>query len=109
MSQERSQNERYYDDEIAPSLNRLARACQERKIPFFSCTEFEPHQLGVVRATSGTDDLQMAMLNLVMETGHTPNRFMQRLLELYRSRGVDTSFTWIIGEEKGQSKGQEKG
>jgi len=43
---ERSENEIFYDEEIAPALRRLATLCKERDMSFLNLTEYDPGDTG---------------------------------------------------------------
>lgn len=47
-------NEEIYDTEIAPALLKLCQRCQELKMSFIACVEFDPENGGV-----GRTDFQM--------------------------------------------------
>ena len=41
-----TENERFYDEEIAPQLRELALKCQAHGVPFAACVEFDPGAVG---------------------------------------------------------------
>lgn len=42
-------NEEFYDQEIAPKLLALCKACQDRSMAFVACVEYDPPNHGIAR------------------------------------------------------------
>jgi hypothetical protein len=49
MSDERSDAERFYDEEIAPALLEIGRKCEERGMSVVFLVEYEPGEIGETR------------------------------------------------------------
>ena len=53
------QNEKFYDEEIAPELARLAKLCSGKDMSFLAVVEYTPGELA--RSTMFTEDVDITM------------------------------------------------
>lgn len=42
-------NEEFYDTEVAPALLAIAKKCEDRKMSFVACVEYDPENAGIGR------------------------------------------------------------
>jgi hypothetical protein len=91
---ERSENERWYDAEISPTLFELGRKCEVRGISFFSAVEYDKDCRAQTRIIPNKS-LAMVMLTICCSSGTNLDGYVISLLRYCRENGIDVSQTMI--------------
>jgi hypothetical protein len=86
-----SDNERWYDEEIAPALQAIGRRCEEHGRAFVAVVEFEPGSQGRTCILPEGAGLGMVMINLCAQTVTNVDRYLFSLARYCREHDVDTS------------------
>lgn len=89
-------NEAWYDAEIAPALAALATRCHERGMAFLATVEYQPGELGDTRYMTKDAGLAMQMLALCQATAPNVDRYVIALRRYCRDRGIDTSTSAVL-------------
>jgi len=71
-----AERERYYDEEVAPMLLAMAKACQERGLSFVALVEWAPGDLGQTVALSKTAGAAIRMADLAGRSKGNIDAFM---------------------------------
>lgn len=91
-----SENEDWYDREIAPKLVELCNACHERGMSFLSVVEYEPGSRSrTQRFTSGAG-LEMTMIAACAKTAPNIDGYVIGLARHCREKGIDTGASFVM-------------
>lgn len=91
-----SEDEAWYDAEIAPALAALAKRCFERGMAFVAAVEYQPgNHAGTYCMTDGAG-LAMEMLNLCAQTAPNVDSYIMHLRKLCKERGQDISGSFVL-------------
>lgn len=96
-----SENEDWYDRELAPKLLELANACHERGISFLAVTEYEPGSRAQTRRLTDTAGLEMIMIQHCANTAPNVDGYAIGLIRYCREKGIDMSASIILGQFTG--------
>ena len=88
---ERSVNERWYDEEIAPALAEIAQKCHARDIPMVAVVEYDPGKRGRTYVSTPKEGLAMTMLGHCAKMGENVDGYMIGLVRYCYEKGIDTS------------------
>jgi hypothetical protein len=91
-----SEDEAWYDAEIAPALADLAKRCHERGMAFLAVVEYQPGDRA--RTVFMTEDagLAMQMVNLAAATVPNVDCYVMNLRKLCKERGQDMSGSFVL-------------
>jgi hypothetical protein len=87
----RSDNERWYDDEIAPALAAIGEKLQARGMSIVCSVEYDPGERGDTLALAENASLAMRMVYLCTRTAPNVDSYMINLIRYCREKGIDTS------------------
>lgn len=91
-----SENEDWYDREIAPALAALARRCGDRGIGMLAVVEFQPGQRGGTYLTTPNDTVGQQMIRICMQAAPNLDAFLLAFSRHCRKHGVDTSESVVL-------------
>ena len=84
-------NEQWYDKEIAPSLMELAARCKERGMSLVAVVEYEHGERGATYQLTEGAGLAMRMLRMCGQAGDNVDAYMIGLTRYCADKGIDTS------------------
>lgn len=91
-----SENEDWYDREVAPKLAELCRACHERGMSFLSVVEYEPGSRSRTLHFTADAGLEMNMINYCAQTAPNIDGFVIGLIKYCREKGIDTGASIVM-------------
>lgn len=91
-----SENEAWYDAEIAPALAALAKRCHERGMSFIAAVEYEPEERGGTYYLTDDAGLSMHMLRLASQTAPNVDRYVMALRKHCKDVGQDFSGSFVL-------------
>jgi len=91
-----SEDEAWYDAEIAPALAALAKRCHERGMAFVACVEYDPGRRAGTYYMTEEAGLEMHMLNLCAQTAPNVDSYMMNLRKHCKARGIDTGGSFAM-------------
>lgn len=91
-----SEDEAWYDAEIAPALAALAKRCHERGMSFVAAVEYQPGDRGDTYYLTKEAGLQMHMLYLAAQTAPNVDRYVMALRRHCQERGQDISGSFVL-------------
>lgn len=86
-----SDNEKFYDAEIAPAMAKIMEQCRARGMSLFADVEFDPGHFGRSVWMSGSASLLMHMLVMLSSSAGNIDGFMIRLKAFCHANKIDTS------------------
>lgn len=95
-----SENEAWYDAEIAPALEALAKRCEERGMGFLAEVEFEPNRRGGTHVLLEGSGMAMRMLHVAACTLPNVDSFVLAIYRLAQMRGEDISRSFVLSALK---------
>ena len=93
---EASEDEAWYDAEIAPALAALAKRCHERGMSFIAAVEYQPGDRGATYYLTEDAGIAMRMLHLCAQTVPNVDSYVINLKKLAKLNNVDTSSSWVL-------------
>ena len=93
---ERSENERWYDEEIAPALLALGKRCEERGMSFIANVEYGPEERGATYSLTKDAGLGMWMVYLCAQTVPNVDAYVMNLRRHCDRNGIDTSASFVL-------------
>jgi len=99
-----SEREDWYDQEIAPKLMELCKACNAHGMSFLSVVEYEPGSRS--RTSQFTEDAGLEMTMLLHCSNTVPNLdgYVIGLIRYCREKGIDTSASMIVRQVNGSGE-----
>lgn len=97
-----SENEDWYDREIAPKLLELSSACHGRGMSFLSVVEYEPGSRARTRRLTEAAGLEMVMIEHCAHTAPNIDGYVLGLIRYCREKGIDTGAS-IVMRQLGKS------
>lgn len=91
-----SEDEAWYDAEIAPALAALAKRCHERGMAFVSVVEYQPGDRARTVYMTKDAGLAMEMVNLCAATVPNVDCYIMNLRRLCKERGQDMSGSFVL-------------
>lgn len=91
-----SEDEAWYDAEIAPALAELAKRCHERGMSFIAVVEYQPGDWGGTFYLTEDAGLHMHMLHLAAQTVPNVDRYILALRRHCKERGQDMSGSFVL-------------
>lgn len=91
-----SEDEAWYDAEIAPALAALAKRCHERGMSFVAAVEYQPGDRGGTYYLTEEAGLQMHMMHLAAQTAPNVDRYVIALRRHCQERGQDISGSFVL-------------
>lgn len=90
-----SNNEEWYDEEIAGPLLEIANKCKEKNISFISSVEYLPGDRGETFFISDDACLEMIMLRILQKSGRNIDSFIINLEKYARKNGINTDSIYM--------------
>jgi hypothetical protein len=100
-----SENEDWYDREIAPKLAKLANACGNRGLSFIAVVEYESGNQATTTRFSEGAGLAMTMISHCAQTAPNLDGFVIGLARYCQEKGIDTGAS-IVMRQLGKSERQ---
>lgn len=91
-----TEDEAWYDAEIAPALAALAKRCHERGMAFVAAVEYQPGDRAGTYYLTEHAGLEMEMLNLCAQTAPNVDIYIMHLRKLCKERGQDISGSFVL-------------
>lgn len=91
-----SEDEAWYDAEIAPALAALAKRCHERGMSFIAAVEYQPGDRGGTYYLTEDAGLQMHMLHLAAQTVPNVDRYILALRKHCKEHGQDIGGSFVL-------------
>lgn len=93
---EMSEDEAWYDAEIAPALTAIAKRCSDRGMSFLATVEYEPgRRAGTYYMTEGAD-LAMQMQYVCAMTVPNVDSYIINLAKSCKSKGIDIGDSMVM-------------
>jgi len=93
---ETTEDEAWYDTEIAPALATLAKRCHERGMSFIAAVEYQPGDRGATYYLTEDAGTAMRMLHLCAQTVPNVDSYVINLKRWAKLNNVDTSSSWVL-------------
>jgi len=95
---EKSENEKFYDAEIAPALAEIAKKAREKGMSFASMVEYDQGDTGNTIYTQKVGDMspKMMMSVLSMKANGNVDAFMIAMKKYARENNIDTSGSMFL-------------
>ena len=93
-----SENERWYDEEIAPVLLELAKRCQERDMSFLNSVEYDPGNTGETCVLGSRAGFKAKSIYAAIKSHGNVDALIKALYAEIEKRGetkVSVYMTWI--------------
>lgn len=91
-----SEDEAWYDAEIAPALAALGKRCEDRGMAFVACVEYQPGDRAGTYTLPDNAGLEMRMLHLCAHTVPNVDRYVMALRKLCKEQGMDTGGSFAM-------------
>jgi hypothetical protein len=91
-----SDDEAWYDAEIAPALAALAKRCHERGMSFIAAVEYQPGDRGGTYYLTENAGTAMRMLHLCAQTAPNVDGYIMSLHKWAKAAGVDTGGSFVM-------------
>lgn len=91
-----SEDEAWYDAEIAPALAGLANRCHERGMSFLALVEYQPGDRGRTVYLTKEVGLHMEMVSLCAATVPNVDRYIMAVKRLCKDKGLDTGASYAM-------------
>ena len=88
--------ETWYDAEIAPALEALAKRCNERGMAFVAEVEYKQNCHSGTYFLGNRAGLSMQMLNLCARTLPNVDRYVINLSRYCKDHGIDTTGSFVM-------------
>ena len=82
-------NEKYYDEEIAPALEAIAKKCIEKEMAFVATVEYEPKKRGTTATIPKKAGLAMVMLQHCAKMGTNIDGYVFGLLRYCNKHNIE--------------------
>ena len=103
-----TENEQWYDAEIAPALMALAERCKERGISLVAVAEYAPGERGATYQLAESAGLEMRMLQMCGVAGANVDGYMIGLARYCKRHGIDTSASMFMARPNVELTGAER-
>ena len=91
-----SNDEAWYDAEIAPALADLAKRCHERGMSFVAVVEYEPERRAGTYHLTEDAGLSMHMVNLCSRTAPNVDAYVMHLRRHCKEVGQDIGGSFVL-------------
>jgi hypothetical protein len=97
-----SENEKFYDEEIAPVLLALTDKCKERGMSMVAVVEYEFGERGRTSLILPDCGLAMTMINHCACKGENLDGYVIGLMRYFAEKGIETSSSMVINQLTGK-------
>ncbi|MES2319986.1 MAG: hypothetical protein V4631_21100 [Pseudomonadota bacterium] len=91
-----SENEKFYDEEVAPVLAAVSELCASRGFSMVVAVEFDPGAIGTISRLPDTPTLAMIMLSHCAKTGDNIDGYVLGLLKFCKENDIDYSRSMVM-------------
>ena len=95
-------NERIYDEAIAPALRDIIIICEKHNIPFTAVAEWNAEQIGMTCCQVPGQCLSMTMINHCVKTAPNIDGYIIGLLRYAKKSGIDYSSSIVMQKMDGK-------
>jgi hypothetical protein len=99
-SPEKTENEAWYDAEIAPALAALAIRCQERGMSFIATVEYDHGERAGTYYLIEDGGLEMQMQYYCAMTVPSVDAYVIKLIRHCKRKGIDTSGSLVLSRSE---------
>lgn len=92
-----SENETFYDNEIAPALAGLAKRCQDRGLSFLAVVEWEPGEHGRTLTLQAGSGLGIRMADAAAQAGNNADGLILALMKYAHEHGHSSMLLKQLG------------
>ena len=89
-------NEKFYDEVIAPKLKEVASLCKEVGMPFFAVVEYAPGDIGETTMQFPCECLKMVMVRHCFKTAPNIDGYVLGLAKYANQKGMDMSGSFVM-------------
>lgn len=89
-------NEKFYDEAIAPKLMEVCELCKAKKIPFLAVVEYAPGEIGSTSMQHPDECLNMVMIRHCTKTTPNIDAYILGLARYAVEKGIDTRSSLIM-------------
>lgn len=94
-----SNQEKIYDEEIAPLLLKAGEICQKHGMTIVAQVEYEPGEFGLTAAMGENPSLAMQMLRWLAMAKTDIGRFLRQVQNHARKHGHSSASLYLLGVE----------
>lgn len=98
-----SDNEKFYDDEIAPMLREVSKKCEAHGMSLLALVEYDKGERGRTTLLQPSAGLEMIMATLCAKAGANIDSYMIGLSRYCREKGIDCSQSIVMRQLRGDS------
>lgn len=91
-----TEQEKLYDEKVAPKLLELATMCKELNMSFVGVVEYEKGDRGTTAFLKEDCGMSMIMLNHCSETGACIDTYILDMIKYFKEHNIDTSKSVIL-------------
>lgn len=92
-----SENEKWYDEEIAPMLLEISKRCEgQGGLSFIAVVEYEAGQRGRTATIAEDAGLEMRMLDFCAQAGTNIDAYIIALIRYCRSKNIPTDSSIVM-------------
>ena len=91
-----TEDEAWYDAEIAPALLSLAQRCNERGMAFVAVVEYQPGDRAGTYMVGDDAGLAMHMVNMCSKTAPNVDAYIINLSRFCKSKGIDIGASLVM-------------
>jgi len=99
-----SEQEKLYDEQIAPKLFELATKCKELGMSFVGVVEYEKDDRGKTAFLKEDCGLAMVMINHCAETGTSIDAYVLDMIKYFKANNIDTNGSIVLNFLKRENK-----
>ena len=97
-------NEKVYDDEIAPALLALGKRCEEIGMPFLAVAEWAPGEIGRTEAYPAETGLAFRLIAFAARSTPNFDSFAINLIRYCDANNIDTSSSMFLSRFSKETK-----
>lgn len=96
-------NEKFYDDDIAPALREISKKCEQRGMSLLALVEYDAGERGRTTLLQPDAGLEMIMATLCAKAGANIDSYMIGLSRYCHEKGIDASQSIVMRQLRGES------
>ena len=94
-----SENEQWYDAEIAPALLAIGKRCEDRGLSFLACVEYDKDKRASTMTIREDAGLAMRMLYFCDRTRENVDAYMINLRRYCGKKGIDINASMYLRDQ----------
>lgn len=91
-----SEDEQWYDDEIAPMLLEVSKRCEARGVSFIGVVEYEAGSRGRTETVADNAGLEIRMLDFCARSGSNVDAYIIALIRYCRNREIPMDSSIVL-------------